>query len=184
VAEPASPEHQRCRVVPGRLGVVLAQGGEPVLRPPPRAVGGINDDDEQARVGGHLHQPLAQLPGRDARHRAAERPAPLPAGGPAPAVFAALVPGLGEVEVLDHDGPRPVLAGGGDQAADRGPQPAVAGGGGPPGQLQRHRERHAEHVPVGCDDGDGQVPGVQVDGDDREPPQLPQRGDRAEGGLP
>ena len=37
--------------------------------------------------------------------------------------FAALVPGLGEVEVLDHDGPRPVLAGGGDQAADGGAEP-------------------------------------------------------------
>src|SRR5580693_892198 len=35
VAEPASPEYQRCRVVPGRLRVVLAQRREPVPRAPP-----------------------------------------------------------------------------------------------------------------------------------------------------
>jgi hypothetical protein len=184
VAEPASPEHQRCRVVPGRLGVVLAQRGEPVLRPPPRAVSGINNDDEQAGVGGHLHQPVAELPGRDARHKAAEPAAPLPAGRPAPVPLAALVPGLGEVEVLDHDGPRAVLAGGGDDGADRGAEPPVAGGGGPPGQVQRHRERDAEDVPVGRDDGDGQVPGVQVDGHHRVAPQFRQRRDQAGGGLP
>ena len=93
--------------------------------------------------------------------------------------FAALVPGLGEVEVLDHDGPRPVLAGGGDQGADRGPQPPVPRRGGPPGQLQRHRERDAEHVPVGRDHGDRKVAGVQVDGHDRVAPQFRQRRDRA-----
>src|ERR1700733_15814687 len=62
VAEPASPEYQRCRVVPGRLRVVLAQRGEPVLRPPPRAVSGINNDDGKPRVVSHLHQPAAELP--------------------------------------------------------------------------------------------------------------------------
>jgi hypothetical protein len=98
--------------------------------------------------------------------------------------LAALGAGLGEVEVLDHDRPRAVLAGGGDQAADGGAEPPVAGGGGPPGQVQRHRERHAEHVPVRCDDGDGQVAGVQVDGDDREPPQFGQRRDGTGGGPP
>jgi hypothetical protein len=98
--------------------------------------------------------------------------------------LAALGAGLGEVEVLDHDRPRPVLAGGGDEGADRGPQPPVAGGGGPPGQLQRHRERHAEHVPVRCDDSDRQVAGVQVDGHHRVGPEFGQRRDRAGGGLP
>ncbi len=77
--------------------------------------------------------------------------------------LAALGAGLGEVEVLDHDRPRAVLPGGGDQAADRGPQPPVPGGGGQPGQVQRHRERDAEHVPVRRDDGDGEVAGVDVD---------------------
>src|ERR1700731_2298199 len=76
VAEPASPEHQRCRVVPGRLRVVLPQRGEPVLRPPPRAVSGINDDDGKSRVVSHLGQAAAELPGRDAGDRPAERPSP------------------------------------------------------------------------------------------------------------
>jgi hypothetical protein len=34
--------------------------------------------------------------------------------------------GLGEVQVLDHDGPRAAGPGGGDDAGDRGPQPPVA----------------------------------------------------------
>ena len=45
VAEPASPDHQRCRVVTGRLRVVLPQRGEPVLGPPAGGVGGVDDDD-------------------------------------------------------------------------------------------------------------------------------------------
>ena len=84
--------------------------------------------------------------------------------------FAALGAGPGEVQVLDHDGARAVLAGGGDEGADRGAEPPVAGGGGLPGQLQRHREREAEHVPVGRDDSDRQVAGVQVDGHHRVAP--------------
>src|SRR5580704_12520521 len=101
VAEPASPEHQRCRVVPGRLRVVLAQRGEPVLRAPPRAVSGINNDDGKSRVGAHLRQPAAELGGRDAGDRAAEPAAPLPARRAAPVPLAALGPRVGEVEVLD-----------------------------------------------------------------------------------
>ena len=128
-------------------------------------------------VGGHLHEPAAELPGGDAGDRAAERPAPLPARRPAPVPLAALSAGLSEVEVLDHDGPRPVLAGGGDEPADRGPHPPVPGGGGQPGQVQRHRERDAGHVPVGCDDGDSEVPGVHVDRHHRVRPQFAQRRD-------
>jgi NAD(P)-dependent dehydrogenase (short-subunit alcohol dehydrogenase family) len=36
VAEPASPDYQRGCVVTGRLGVMLPERGEPVLRAPPR----------------------------------------------------------------------------------------------------------------------------------------------------
>ena len=157
--------------------VVLAQRGEPVLRSPPRAVSGINDHDGKSRVVSHLHQPLAQLPGGDAGDRAAERPAPPPAGRPAPVPFAALVPGLGEVDVLDHDRAGAVLAGGSDEAADGGAEPPVADGGGQPGQLQRHRERQAEHIPVGRDHSDPKVAGVQVDGHHRVAPQFRQRRD-------
>ena len=120
VAEPAPPGHQRRRVVTGRLRVVRAKRGEPVLRAPPRGVSGIGDDHVQARVRGHLHQPAAELPGRDAGDSAPEVSSAPAAGGPAPASFPALGPRLGEVEVLDHQRPRLVRPGGGDQAADGG----------------------------------------------------------------
>jgi hypothetical protein len=41
--------------------------------------------------------------------------------------FASLVAGVGEVEVLDHHGAGPVLAGDGQDGRDRGPQPPVPG---------------------------------------------------------
>ena len=176
VAEPASPEHQRCRVVPGRLRVVLAQRGEPVLRPPPRAVSRINDHDGKSRVGGHLHQPLAQLPGRDARYQAAEPRPRFPRDGRLPCrsrpSLLASVKSRSSITIARA----PCSPGGGDDGADRGAQPPVAGGGGPPGQVQRHRERDAEHVPVRRDDGDPQVPGVQVDGHHRVRPGVPSSG--------
>ena len=137
VAESASPGHQRCRVVPGRFRVVLPQRAEPVLGPPPGGVSRINDDHVQPRGGGHLHQPAAELPGRDAGHQPPEGPAPPAAGGAVPVALASLGPGLGEVQVLDHDRAGAVLFRGGDEGADGGPQPPVPGGGGPPGQVQR-----------------------------------------------
>jgi hypothetical protein len=82
----------------------------------------------QAGVGGHLREPVAELPGRDPGDQAAERAAAAAAGGPASGSLPALGTGLGEVEVLDHDRLRAVRPGGGDEAADRGPQPPVAGG--------------------------------------------------------
>src|SRR6266849_2492263 len=67
VAEPASPDHQRCRVVTGRFWVVLPQGPQPVLGCPPGCVGGIDDDHVQTRVAGHLGEAVAEARGRDAR---------------------------------------------------------------------------------------------------------------------
>ena len=179
VAEPAPPEHHSCRVVPGRLGVMLPQRGEPVLGSPPRGVSRIGDDHVQARVGGHLHQPAAEPRGRDAGDRAAEPPAPLPARGPAPGPLAAFGAGVGEVQVFDRDGPRPVFPRGGDEGADGAAEPPVPGGGGQPGQVQRHRERHAHDVPVRRHDRDREVPGVDVDRQHRIRPQLIRRRDRA-----
>src|ERR1700733_8208849 len=43
VAEPASPGHQRRGVVAGSLGVMLAERGEPVLRPPFRGIRRVDD---------------------------------------------------------------------------------------------------------------------------------------------
>src|SRR5579859_2449417 len=75
VPEPASPDHQRCRVVTGRLGVVFPQGPQPVLGSPAGGVGGIDDDDRQPGVGGHLGEAVAELPGGDAGDGAPEVPA-------------------------------------------------------------------------------------------------------------
>src|SRR5215469_9094216 len=104
VPEPAPTDHQRCRVMAGRLRVVLPQGLEPVLGCPAGGVGGVDDDDRQPGVAGYLDQPVAELAGGDAVDRAAE-PAPPPAARrPAAVAFASLGAGLGEVEVLDDDG--------------------------------------------------------------------------------
>src|SRR6516164_6881074 len=100
VAEPTSSGHHGCGVVTGRLGMVLPQRGEPVLRAPPRRVSRIDDDHVQARVRRHLHQTVPEPPGGDAGDGAAE-PAPAPpARRPVPRPLAALIPCLGEVEVL------------------------------------------------------------------------------------
>jgi hypothetical protein len=106
--------------MPGRLRMMGSHGGKPVLRAPSRGVGGIDDDRVQARVCGHLHQPVAELPGRDAGDGAAEPSAAAPAGGAAPGSLAALSSRVSEVEVLDHQRPRLVRPGGGNKAADGG----------------------------------------------------------------
>ena len=51
--------------------------------------------------------------------------------------FAALVAGVVEVQVLDHDGGRVVLAGSVEDVADRGPEVPVSGSCGKPGQHGR-----------------------------------------------
>jgi len=101
-----------------------------VLAAPPRRIGGIDDDHVQARVGGHLHETVAEPGGRDAHDRPAERPAAAAAGGPAAVLFAALGAGFGEVKVLNHDRSRTILPRGGDEASNCGAQPTVPGGGG------------------------------------------------------
>jgi histidine ammonia-lyase len=55
VALAASPQHQRRSVVPGKPGVVLAQGSQPMLSPPPRCIRRIDYYDRKIGVGGHLH---------------------------------------------------------------------------------------------------------------------------------
>ena len=175
VAEPASPEHQRSRMVPGRLGVVPAERGEPVLRAPSRGIGRISDDHVQAGVGAHLHQPVPEPRGRDAGDCPAEPASAPSAGGPAPGPLAAFGACPGKVEVLDHNCPRALFPRGGDDGADRVAEPPVPRGGGQPGQVQRHRERRACHVPVSCHDGDGEVAGVDVDRHHRMRPQFARR---------
>jgi hypothetical protein len=117
VPEPASPDHQRCRVMTGRLRVVLPQGPQPVLSPPAGGISRINDDNRQTRIGGHLDQPVAELPGGDAVDGTPEGPATPAARGPTARPFASFGAGGGEVQVLDDDGAGAVFCGGGDKAS-------------------------------------------------------------------
>src|ERR1039457_118278 len=75
-AESASPDHERCRVVAGELGVVLLHGGEPVLRSPAGGVGRVHRDDGHASVAGHGGEPVTEPGGWDAGCLVPERPAP------------------------------------------------------------------------------------------------------------
>ena len=166
--------HQRCP-----RGARSPSGGAPAAgrasaQPPPGGVGRINDDHVQARVGGHLDQPVTEPGGGDARDGAAEPASPPAARGPVPVPLASLGPGPGEVQVLDHERPGAVLFRGGDEGADRGQQPPVTGGGGQrPGRAGCRPG--AEDVAVRRDDRDGEMPGVDVDRHNRVPPQLAQR---------
>src|SRR5260370_29169226 len=76
VPEPASPDHHCCRVVTGRLPVVLPQAPQPVLGSPAGGIGRVDDNDRPAGVGGHLDPSVPELPGRD--------PAPPPPQSPPP----------------------------------------------------------------------------------------------------
>ncbi len=184
VAESTSPGHERCRVVAGRLRVVLPQRGEPVLGPPPGGIGGIDNDHRQPGVGGHLGQPVPELASGDAGDQPPEGPAAPAARGAAAVALASLGAGGGEVEVLDHDGAGTVLPRGGDEGGNGGPQPPVAGGGGPPGQVQADSGRAAEDVAVGRDGGHGEVAVVDVHRQHRGLPQVVQRRSGDGRGLP
>ena len=184
VPEPASPDHQRCRVVTGRLGVVFPQGPQPVLGGPAGSVCGVDDDDGQPGVGGHLDQTVAELSGGDAGDGAPEVPAAAAAGGPAAGAFASFGAGFGEVEVLDGDGAGAAGLGGSDQGADGGAQVSVAGGGRQPGQGKGDGGRDAQDIAVRRDNGHSQVTVVDVDRYYRVCLQLSQGRRGGRGGLP
>ena len=76
---------------------------------------GVDSHHREAAVGGHLHQPVAELPGGDAGDRAAEALAAPPATKRLPAG----VPHIREPEVFDADGAAAPLAGEIQQRADR-----------------------------------------------------------------
>ena len=184
VPEPAPADHGGCRVMAGRFGVVLPQRGEPVLGSPPGGVGRINDDDVQARVGGHLHEAVTEFPGGDAGHSAPEGPAAPTAGRPVPGPFASFGAGLGKVEILDDDRVGAVFFGGGNESGDGGSQPPVPGRCRLPGQVQANDRRGAEDVAVRRDDGGGEVADVDVDGHHGMPAELVQGRDVRRGHPP
>ena len=171
VAERTPADHHRGRMMArGRdRGNSFLQRAEPVLASPPGGVSRVDRDHRQAGVGGHLGQPVPELPGRDARDHPPEAPPAPGRGRPATAVLAALLAGLSKVQVLDHDRPAAAQAGEPDQGADGGAEPPVALGGGQPGQHQRDGHRRPGRVPVRGQDPRGQVTVVQVGGKDRGP---------------
>jgi len=67
----------------------------------------------------HLHQPVPEPAGGDPGHHAPETAPTLAARGPVPGPVPTFGTGVGEVEVLDDQGVRAMLAGGGDELADR-----------------------------------------------------------------
>ncbi len=168
VPEAAPPDHHGGGVMAadGDRSLMLKRG-EPVLRRPPGGAGGVDGDHRESRVEGHLGEPVPE-PGRgDAGHQCPEPPTAAAARRAVPGTFPAQGPGLGEVQVLDHDRACPVLPGCADQGGDGGPDAAVPLAGGQPGQGKGDRDREADGVPVGGERPGGEVPGVHVDRDHR-----------------
>jgi hypothetical protein len=86
---------------------------------------GVHGDHRDAAVGGHLGQPIAELPGGDPGHDLAE---PLAAPAATKGLPADLTR-VGKVQVLDADGGAAPLASKLQQGADRRAHPPVAGRG-------------------------------------------------------
>jgi hypothetical protein len=132
----------------------------------------------------HLDQAVAEPGGRNARDGPPERPAAPASRRAVRCLLASFRAGLGEVEVLDHDRSRPVVFRGGDKAADGCPQPPIPCSSGQADQVEGDGDRDAEDIAVRADDGDGQVPGVDVDGHHRGLSQLAQWRRRLRGRAP
>jgi hypothetical protein len=93
--------------------------------------------------------------------------------------FAALGAGLPEVEVLDGDGCAAVLLRDPDQRGDGGAEPPVALGGGESVEFEGDGVRVPGGVAVRQHDQGGEVAVVEVGGEHRSAPQVPQGGRRA-----
>ncbi len=183
VSESASADHQRRCVVSGGL-VVAFQLGEPVLGAPSGGVGGVDGDDRDYCVVSHLGQPVAQLCGREPGDHGPVTPSPPAAGWPISGVFAALLAGVGEVEVLDHYSFGVVFGRGGQDPADRRAQPPVASAGGQARQRQLDSARCAERIAVGGNNDHIQMGVVDVDGHHRMLAQFVQRRRNHRGAFP
>ena len=116
----------------GVSGGLFPHGGEPVLRSPAGGVGRVHGDDGHAGVGGHVGEPVPESGSGDTRYLVSEGTSSASFRWPVSDAFAALVAGVVEVQVLDHDGGRVVLAGSVEDVADRGPEVPVSGVAGSP----------------------------------------------------
>ena len=128
MAERTPADHHGGRVVAagGDRGTSFPQRAEPVLGPPAGGVSRVGGDDRQARIGGHLDEPVPEPGGREAGDQRAIAPAALAARGPAVVVLASLFAGIGKIQVLDHDRLAAAFAGQPDDRRDGGAQPPVA----------------------------------------------------------
>src|SRR6266545_831434 len=100
-SERATPQHHAGGVMPGDPSSPVAglQGPLPARPAPDRGPARVNGNHRDLTVGGHLDQPVAKLPGRDASHGGTEPLAATAATEPLPAGL----PSIGEVEVFDAD---------------------------------------------------------------------------------
>jgi hypothetical protein len=158
-----------------------------VLGAPHRGVGGVDGDDGQVPVGGHLGQAVPEPAGGDAGHQPAIGPSPLSSARAPTVAFPAFGPGLVEVEILDDHRLAGRRLGQSDQGGDGPPEPSIPGRGGQPSQVQRHRHRRPHRVAGRVDDHGGEVAGIDVDGQHRVAAQLLERrhlgGRRLPGGV-
>jgi hypothetical protein len=138
-----------------------------MLGSPSRSTGGVDDNDRQPDVGGHLDQPVAEPSGGHAGDRTPEPAPPLAATWPVPVVFSPVGACFGEVEIFYHDGMSAVLFSATDDAGDGRPQVPVACGRRQPGQVKIDSGGGAENVAVWSDDSDREVAMVYVDGHHR-----------------
>ena len=113
-----------------------------------------------------------------------ERLAATSSRGSAAGAFASLAAGVGEVQVLDHDGAGPMLAGRGQDARDCGPQPPVPSASGQARQWQGDGERDADLVAIRVQHRHREVPGVHVHRNDGALPGPRQRHRRGWRRLP
>jgi hypothetical protein len=93
-----------------------------------------------------LRKAVPELRGGDAGDHPPVSPAAPAARWPVPGSLASLGPRLLEVEVFDHDCPRPGCLCGGDEVGDGGAEPSVAGGCGQRGQFAGYLELSCQPV--------------------------------------
>jgi hypothetical protein len=150
--------------MPGDLGswILGLQGPLPVHRPPLGGPARVHGNDRDAAGGGHLGQPVAELRGRDAdRHPAEPLAAPATTKG-----LPACLSRVGEVQVLNADGAAALPGDEVEQGADGRAQPPIPSRGRQAIQHQRDVGRRPDRVAAVVDLPAGQMPGVQIHGQD------------------
>lgn len=130
-------------------------------------IGRVDGHDEEPCIRCHLDEPLAELRGRESGEEAAEGPAAPSAVRAVTLALPSLLAVRGEIDVLDDDRPATVFSCESGQCADGLPKVPVARARRQSRQLDGHRGRFSDRVPARVDDAAGEVPVIEVDGEDR-----------------